>query len=81
MKTFQFVVAAALSTSSCTAFIPRIPRTKFTIRSHVPLMAKLEMTPELEAAIDEVREAASSFGEQTAHFANGELSLNFAKDC
>mmetsp|Transcript_2591 Transcript_2591/g.5550 ORF Transcript_2591/g.5550 Transcript_2591/m.5550 type:complete len:121 (-) Transcript_2591:976-1338(-) len=67
MKTFQFIVATALSMSPSAAFIPQ---TKFTIRSHVPLMAKLEMTPELEAAIDEVREAASSFGEQTAHFAN-----------
>jgi len=34
-------------------------------------MAELDMTPELEAAIAEVRECASAFGEDTAHFANG----------
>lgn len=28
------------------------------------------MTPELEAAIADVRDAASAFGEETAHFAN-----------
>lgn len=35
--------------------------------------AKLEMTPELEIAIADVREAAAAFGEKTAHFANGTL--------
>ena len=34
-------------------------------------MAKLDMTPELEAAIADVRECASAFGDDTAHFANG----------
>lgn len=34
-------------------------------------MAELDMTPELEAAVAEVRECASAFGEDTAHFANG----------
>ena len=33
-------------------------------------MAKLDMTPELEAAIADVRECASAFGDDTAHFAN-----------
>ena len=36
-------------------------------------MAKLDMTPELESAIADVRAAASEFGEETAHFANGKF--------
>jgi len=34
-------------------------------------MGKLDVTPEVESAIAEVREAASAFSEETQHFANG----------
>ena len=37
-------------------------------------MAKLDVTPELEAAIADVRDAASAFGDETAHFANGKYA-------
>lgn len=51
------------------AFMPS--STPSCTRSRAILSAQLEMTPELEGAIAEVREAASAFGEETAHFANG----------
>eukprot|EP00584_Thalassiosira_punctigera_P005697 CAMPEP_0172533468 /NCGR_PEP_ID=MMETSP1067-20121228/6163_1 /TAXON_ID=265564 ORGANISM="Thalassiosira punctigera, Strain Tpunct2005C2" /NCGR_SAMPLE_ID=MMETSP1067 /ASSEMBLY_ACC=CAM_ASM_000444 /LENGTH=122 /DNA_ID=CAMNT_0013318115 /DNA_START=108 /DNA_END=476 /DNA_ORIENTATION=+ len=69
MKSIISLVAIALSLPllSAVAFVPQstAPYTRST-----PLMAKLEMTPEVEAAIADVREAASAFGEETAHFAN-----------
>ena len=37
-------------------------------------MAKLDVTPEIEAAIADVRDAASAFGDETAHFANGKYA-------
>lgn len=41
--------------------------------SRTALNAKIDVTPEIEAAIAEVREAASVFGDETAGFANREL--------
>lgn len=67
MKSVVSLVAAALSVSSAAAFVSQAVAP--AVRA-APLMAKLDMTPELEAAIAEVREAASAFGEETAHFAN-----------
>mmetsp|Transcript_845 Transcript_845/g.1754 ORF Transcript_845/g.1754 Transcript_845/m.1754 type:complete len:121 (-) Transcript_845:1080-1442(-) len=67
MKSVISFVAIALSVSSAAAFVPQAAP---SIRAR-PLMAnKLDMTPELEAAIADVRESASAFGEETAHFAN-----------
>ena len=43
-------------------------------------MAKLDMTPELEAAIADVRECASAFSDETAHFANGRFGCNLEID-
>jgi hypothetical protein len=40
-------------------------------------MAKITMTPELEAAIAEVRDCASKFSEETAHFANGKAVFQY----
>lgn len=68
MKSIISFVAVALSVSSASAFVPQ-PAVA-PMRAAGPLMAKPVMTPELEAAIAEVREAASAFSEETAHFAN-----------
>ncbi|KAL7534549.1 hypothetical protein ACHAWF_004868 [Thalassiosira exigua] len=67
MKSIISLVAAALSFSSAVAFVPQAAAPSMRVG---PLMAKLVMTPELEAAIADVREAASAFSEETAHFAN-----------
>lgn len=69
MKSIISLVAAALSVSAAVAFIPQAAP---SMRAK-PLMAKPEITPELESAIADVRDAASAFGEETAHFANGML--------
>lgn len=67
MKSIISLVAVALSLSSANAFVPHATAPSMRTR---PLMAKLDMTPEIEAAIADVREAASAFGDETAHFAN-----------
>jgi hypothetical protein len=38
-------------------------------------MSKVTVTPELEAAIADVRSAAAAFSDETAHFANGRCPL------
>ena len=38
-------------------------------------MSKVTVTPELEAAIADVRSAAAAFSDETAHFANGRSML------
>lgn len=76
MKSIISFVAVALSVSSASAFVPQ-PAVA-PMRAAGPLMAKLDMTPELEAAIAEVREAASAFSEETAHFANGTLVFYYS---
>lgn len=68
MKSIIKLAAAALSLSSASAFVSQSPTTMRTASS---LLAAPEMTPELESAIAEVREAAATFGDKTAHFANG----------
>eukprot|EP00578_Thalassiosira_sp_NH16_P001350 CAMPEP_0181134706 /NCGR_PEP_ID=MMETSP1071-20121207/32234_1 /TAXON_ID=35127 /ORGANISM="Thalassiosira sp., Strain NH16" /LENGTH=108 /DNA_ID=CAMNT_0023221249 /DNA_START=162 /DNA_END=488 /DNA_ORIENTATION=+ len=55
-----------MSASPAVAFAPHA----LPIHRASPLMAKLDVTPELEAAIADVRDAASAFGDETAHFAN-----------
>ncbi|EED90006.1 predicted protein [Thalassiosira pseudonana CCMP1335] len=67
MKSFSLLLIA-FSASTSMAFMPS--STPSCTRSRAILSAQLEMTPELEGAIAEVREAASAFGEETAHFAN-----------
>jgi hypothetical protein len=82
MKSIIFsVVYATISISSAMAFVPQSAPTIGIIRAR-PLQfssssssAKLDMTPELESAIADVREAAAAFGEKTAHFANGTLLI------
>jgi len=72
MKAIISLVAAALSVSSAVAFVP----SQTPMRASGPLnMAKLTMTPELEAAIADVRAAAAEFSEETAHFANGTFHI------
>jgi hypothetical protein len=68
MKSIISFVAVILSISSAVAFVPQSAP---SIRAMPLRSAKLDMTPELEAAIADVREAAAAFGEKTAHFANG----------
>uniref|UniRef100_A0A7S4JLF7 Uncharacterized protein n=1 Tax=Odontella aurita TaxID=265563 RepID=A0A7S4JLF7_9STRA len=70
MKTFTALALLSLSTSaSAAAFVPSAPQSRAF--SLPPLSAAApETTPELEAAIADVRECASAFGEETAHFAN-----------
>ena len=70
MKSIISLVVTALSVSSAVAFVPS-PTT--SMRASSLSMAKLDMTPELESAIADVRAAASEFGEETAHFANGKF--------
>mmetsp|Transcript_34323 Transcript_34323/g.58252 ORF Transcript_34323/g.58252 Transcript_34323/m.58252 type:complete len:121 (-) Transcript_34323:306-668(-) len=67
MKSIISFAAVALSLSSAVAFVPQTASP--CVRGR-PLMAKLEMTPEIESAISDVRAAAKEFGEETAHFAN-----------
>eukprot|EP01083_Nonionella_stella_P098710 277665_1 len=67
MKSIITLVAIALSVSPAVAFVPQTPAPSMRAS---PLMAKPEMTPELEAAIADVRDAAAAFSEETAHFAN-----------
>ncbi|KAL7530798.1 hypothetical protein ACHAXR_003676 [Thalassiosira sp. AJA248-18] len=68
MKSIISLVAVALSVSSASAFVPQAAAP--TMRARPLLMAKMDMTPELESAIADVREAAAAFSEETAHFAN-----------
>ena len=70
----SFVAIVVSNFSSVVAFVPQGAPSTNGIARTMPLQSspKLDMTPELEAAIADVREAASAFGEKTAHFANGE---------
>mmetsp|Transcript_42536 Transcript_42536/g.76605 ORF Transcript_42536/g.76605 Transcript_42536/m.76605 type:complete len:122 (+) Transcript_42536:138-503(+) len=63
----SLALTLTLSLSSAVAFVPQAAAPSTRTR---PLMAKLDLTPELESAIADVRDAASAFGEETAHFAN-----------
>ena len=72
MKSIISEVAICLSlTHSSVAFVPASPHIVTPSRTTSLSMAKLDMTPELEAAIAEVRECAAAFSDETAHFANG----------
>ena len=46
-------------------------------RSSSLSMSKVTVTPELEAAIADVRSAAAAFSDETAHFANGRCSMSY----
>mmetsp|Transcript_5679 Transcript_5679/g.8334 ORF Transcript_5679/g.8334 Transcript_5679/m.8334 type:complete len:124 (+) Transcript_5679:71-442(+) len=71
MKSIISVAAIYLSlTPASMAFVPASPYVATPLRTSSLSMAELDMTPELEAAIAEVRECASAFGEDTARFAN-----------
>mmetsp|Transcript_9584 Transcript_9584/g.16424 ORF Transcript_9584/g.16424 Transcript_9584/m.16424 type:complete len:124 (-) Transcript_9584:3256-3627(-) len=71
MKSIISVAAICLSlTPASMAFVPASPYVATPLRTSSLSMAELDMTPELEAAVAEVRECASAFGEDTAHFAN-----------
>ena len=74
MKSIISLVVTALSVSSAVAFVPS---STTSMRASSLSMAKLDMTPELESAIADVRAAASEFGEETAHFANGKFLESF----
>ena len=65
MKSVSTTIALlAAASSSASAFV--VPHTGTRTR----LFAVVEQSPELDAAIAEVRECAAAFGEETAHFAN-----------
>ena len=66
MKHLTLIVTVALSISPSLAFVPP----QYPIVSPTKLNAKIDVTPEIEAAIADVRDAASAFGEETAGFAN-----------
>ena len=77
MKSIISVAAICLTlTPSSMAFVPASPNVASPSRT-ILSMAKLDMTPELEAAIAEVRDCASEFSEETAHFANGMFVCDF----
>ena len=67
MKYLTFILTA-LSTSNSLAFVSQNP----TFVPRTALNAKPDVTPEIEAAIADVRNAAAAFGEETAGFANRE---------
>jgi hypothetical protein len=75
MKYLSLLITAALYVAPSTAFVSR--NSASFVASRTSLNAKIDMTPEVEAAIAEVREAASAFGEETAGFANRECSSRF----
>ena len=60
------LLLTGLSISHSTGFVSRTP----SVVGRTALSAKIDVTPEIEAAIADVREAASAFGEETAGFAN-----------
>lgn len=67
MKSVTTIIAFLAAASSASAFI--VPQTTASsVATRTRLFA--EQSPELDAAIAEVRECASAFGEETAHFAN-----------
>lgn len=67
MKSVPTIIAFLAAASSASAFI--VPQTTASsVATRTRLFA--ERSPELDAAIAEVRECASAFGEETAHFAN-----------
>lgn len=76
MKCLSLVIVTALYVAPSTAFVSR--NTVSFAASRTALNAKLDVTPEVEAAIAEVREAASAFGEETAGFANRECLFGLA---
>jgi hypothetical protein len=70
----HLVVAIALSASSAGAFVlpPRAASaTRIIASSPLPMSKGPVITPEIEAAIADLRAAAAEFGEETAYFANG----------
>ena len=67
MKSVSTIIALLAAASSASAFV--VPQTtSSSVATRTQLFA--EPSPELEKAIAEVRECASAFGEETAHFAN-----------
>ena len=67
MKSVSTIIALLAVASPASAFV--FPKTTASsIATRTRLFA--EPSPELEKAIAEVRECASAFGEETAHFAN-----------
>ena len=64
MKSISTTIALFAAASSASAFV--VPHTTGT---RTRLFA-VEQSPELDAAIAEVRECAAAFGDETAHFAN-----------
>ena len=65
MKAASTIIALFAAASSASAFV--VPHAGSTARTR--LFAG-EQSPELDAAIAEVRECAAAFGDETAHFAN-----------
>lgn len=57
------------------AFVPPTSVAAAPSRSSSLSMSKVTVTPELEAAIADVRSAAAAFSDETAHFANGRCSM------
>jgi len=67
MKSAATFVALLAAVSSASAFL--VPQTaSLAYEARTRLFA--EQSPEIDAAIAEVRECAAAFGEKTAHFAN-----------
>ena len=64
---FTTFLLAAISVSTASAFVPV---SQIAIRPCLSLYAVNGENPELQAAIAEVRDAASEFGNETQHFAN-----------
>mmetsp|Transcript_16687 Transcript_16687/g.27245 ORF Transcript_16687/g.27245 Transcript_16687/m.27245 type:complete len:123 (-) Transcript_16687:1405-1773(-) len=70
MKSISVAAICLSLAHSSMAFVPTSPYVASPSRTSSLSMAKLDMTPELEAAIADVRECASAFSDETAHFAN-----------
>lgn len=66
------LVAMALTMTASSAFV--FPtRGPSSLSSALQMSKRLVITPEIEAAIVDVRAAAAEFGEETAYFANGQF--------
>ena len=77
MKSIISLAAICLSLASSTSAF--VPVSSYSSGRSALSMSSVEMTPELEAAISEVRSCASSFGDETAHFANGKFEVGSSR--
>mmetsp|Transcript_1043 Transcript_1043/g.2167 ORF Transcript_1043/g.2167 Transcript_1043/m.2167 type:complete len:127 (-) Transcript_1043:44-424(-) len=70
MRTFALLTLFASSSSSAAFVAPSATTPRPPAFFRLDMAAASEPSPELQAAIDDVRSCAAAFSEETAHFAN-----------